>query len=176
MIMRMRAVSVSYEEIAESLGITRAEALAAMRRALAAAPSEVAAEQVALMLRRYDMLMKELLTIIGRFHPTVNNGRSIVNPDTGDVYEDDTQRLAAIKIATDLEKRTSALLGLDAPKTVMHMPSDAIEAEIRRLEAELSRNLGDDVTGDGGLRDRRPSRDRPAIEAPRDQDKPPGWR
>ena len=114
---------------------TRAAVSQDISRALAVLRTEPAEEMRALANERLDLLWRTAMRILGRTHYVVSNGRLMTND--GQPMRDDDPTLRAIGVLLQIEQRRARLNGLDAPKQVEVITIDAVEAEIRRLSAEL---------------------------------------
>jgi hypothetical protein len=145
---RLRARGITYDQIAVTLGYCdRTAARRAVERALVATVAEPAAEVRKLELDRLDEMYRAALAVLERQHLTVSHGR-IIRTDSGDPLLDDAPALQAIDRMIRIMERRAKLLGLDAPAKVEVITLDAIEAEIRRLSAEL-----DDRADPGAVND-----------------------
>ena len=161
-IVEMRKAGIGYRDIAASLGISEPAANAGFRRGLAAIPRESAEEMRVLSQGRQEFVTREMIRVMTGFHPLVNQGKVIHDPDTGAILDDPMPKIAAAKILMTVDERYARLFGLDAPRTSVTIAMDAVEAEIRKLEAELGENL---PRGEGGVPGREPEPPR-AIEGP----------
>jgi|SRR5579859_2329870 len=137
----MRQQGADWQTIADKLGYkTRGAACQDVNRALEQAVAEQATSVEALRqqeLNRLDELWADAYAILKRRHLTVNQGRVILDPDTGEKLRDDAPRLQAIDRLLKIQERRAKYLGLDAPTKVEAITIDAIDAEIARLVAEL---------------------------------------
>jgi hypothetical protein len=89
-----------------------------------------------------EWLLDQALTIHDRRHYVVSNkGDVVVGPD-GQALDDDGVKLEALKLIKALSESRRVLRGLDAPKRkqVEFIDADTVEAEIRRLNAEMAAN------------------------------------
>lgn len=137
----MRTRGSSWQEIADDLGyVNRSAACADVTRALEAAVVEQN-RNIDLMrqeeLRAYDQLLVEAWAVLEREHVTVSHGRIIRDEETGEKLLDDGPVLQAIDRVVRIRERRAKLLGLDAPQRHEVVSLDAVDAEIRRLTAEL---------------------------------------
>jgi len=170
-VVNLRQAGISYPVIAETLGISEGEARTRFQRGLAALPREQADEIAHLAMLRMEAVFAYTTKVMTSFHPLVNNGQVMTHPETGEVIHDPVPGLAAAKLQIQAAERLARQYGTDAPTRTVNVTVDAIEQEIRKLEAELgvqAREAGDDAAGG-------PERPQLAIEAPR-EDAPPGFR
>jgi len=141
---RLRARGMTYEQIATELDYCdRAAARAAVERALVATVTEPAAEVRQMELARLDEMYRAALAVLERRHFAVSHGKIVYHGVTP--LEDDGPVLQAIDRMIRIMERRAKLLGLDAPTKVEVITLDAIEAEIRRLSAELGESDGVDL-------------------------------
>lgn len=144
--LRMRTAGATLEEIAAACGHkTRGAASQDISRALAILRTEPAEEMKALANQRLDVLWRSAMTVLGRTHYVVSNGRLMQL--NGLPMRDDDPTLRAIGSLLQIEQRRAKLNGLDAPKQVEVITIDAVEAEIRRLNAELGRVEAGEAAG-----------------------------
>lgn len=135
---RLRAAGLGYEEIARQVGLKSADlARVDVHRALAALRTEPAEEMRALESERLDFLWRTVMQVLSRTHYVVSNGK--VMHLNGEPMRDDDPALRAVAALLQIQQRRAKLHGLDAPKQVEVITLDAVEAEIRRLNAELGR-------------------------------------
>lgn len=110
---RLRAQSLSYQEIADRLGFaSRNSAMEAVKRCLSDTVAEAAEEVRSMELEKLDALERTALDIIGRDRPVVSNGRVL------DDIPDDGPRLAALALLLRVTESRRKLLGLDQPAKV----------------------------------------------------------
>lgn len=154
----LRGKGWTFQRIADHLGYaSKGKAYEGVQRALADIPREAVEELRQLELERLDRLYLAALEVLERDHVTVSQGKVVrrrvgtkrdengaeVLDGEGNpipVYEDvldDGPILQAIDRALKIQERRAKLLGLDAPAKVEMLTIDAIDAEIRRLQAEL---------------------------------------
>jgi hypothetical protein len=86
---------------------------------------------------RLDFLWRTVMQVLSRTHYIVSNGRLVTM--NGEPMRDDDPALRAVAALLQIQQRRAKLHGLDAPKQVEVVTIDAVEAEIRRLSAELGR-------------------------------------
>lgn len=135
---RLRAAGLGYEEIARQVGLKSADlARVDVHRALAALRTEPVEEMRALESERLDFLWRTVMQVLSRTHYVVSNGK--VMHLNGEPMRDDDPALRAVAALLQIQQRRAKLHGLDAPKQVEVITLDAVEAEIRRLSAELGR-------------------------------------
>ncbi|MFJ8690296.1 hypothetical protein [Micromonospora wenchangensis] len=137
----MRMTGASFQEIADTLGYnSRGAACQDVTRALEANIAEqnraveVYREEE---LQRLDLLMAEAWRVLRRQHVTVSHGRIIRDEETDQPLLDDGPVLAAIDRVLKIQERRAKFLGLDAPTRVEAITTDALDAEIAKLSAEL---------------------------------------
>lgn len=130
----MRAEGRTYRAIAAELGVSVGTAYAAVQRAIAAVPVEAVGELRAVECARLDAVIAKLWDVVHAEHPLISNGRRFDDvEDAGPVIS----ALAGIVRASESKRK---LLGLDAParQTITVVNEDVVDAEIRRLEAEMA--------------------------------------
>lgn len=134
---KLRLAGMRYDDIATQLGYnSRGAAAQDVQRALAAEIAEPAEELRAIEVQRLDMLWNTAMKVLTRLHVSISNGK-VVHLD-GAPVRDDGPVLQSIDRLLKIQERRARLLGLDAPKQVEVVSLDAIEQEIRRLNAELA--------------------------------------
>lgn len=129
-----RAQGRSYPQIAELMQCSVSTAYMRVQRAIAAVPVEAVGELRAVECARLDAVIAKLWDVVHADHPYISNGRRFADvQDAGPVIS----ALAGIVRASESKRR---LLGLDAPakQVVTVVTEDAVDAELRRLEAELA--------------------------------------
>lgn len=138
----MRMTGASYQEIADKLGYTtRGAACQDVSRALEQAVVEQTRSVEAYReeeLQRLDVLLAEAWAVLQREHVTVSHGR-IIKDDFDKPILDDGPTLSAIDRILKIQERRAKFLGLDAPQRHEVVSIDSVDAEIRRLTAELER-------------------------------------
>jgi hypothetical protein len=162
----LKQAGLSYPKIAELLGITVTDARTRFQRSIAALPRDTGEEIAQLAAMRMDAVFAYTMKVMTSFHPLVNNGEVMINPQTGELIHDPVPGLAAAKLQIQAAERIARQYGTDAPRTVVNVTVDAIEQEIRRLESEL-----------GKAQEPAPAETEPrprAIESRREP--PPGYR
>lgn len=134
---KLRIAGMSMKTIADRLGYcSDIAAYNDIKRALAAATTEPVEEMRQIELARLDVLWQKAMMVLARQHLSVSNGR-VVHLD-GTPVPDDAPVLQAIDRLLKIQERRARLLGLDAPRQVEVVTIDAVEAEIKRLNAELA--------------------------------------
>lgn len=155
----LRGKGRTFEAIAKELGFaSRAKAYEAVQRAFADIPYEATEEARRLDLERIDRLIEHCWAVMERDHLTVSQGRVVGkrigwerDEVTGEVlhdgdgapipmYEDildDGPGVAAVREIRGLLERRAKMTGYDAPTRHEVITMDAIDAEIRKLKAEL---------------------------------------
>lgn len=135
---RMRNLSHDYDEIAVELGFAnRSAARQAVERAMRATVQEPAAEQRAMQLAKLDVMFRKAWEVLCARHIVVNQGRVVLDPDSGEPLRDHGPVLAAINSVLKIEERRAKLLGLDAPMRVEAITVDMIDVELDRLVEEF---------------------------------------
>lgn len=130
----LRARGLSYRAIAGQVGCTASTAYLGVQRALAAVPVEAVGELRQVECARLDAVIARLWDVVEAEHPFISNGRRFDDvQDAGPVIS----ALSGIVRASESKRK---LLGLDAParQMVTVVTEDAVDAELRRLEAELA--------------------------------------
>lgn len=113
---RMRARSMTYQQIADALSMSKSAAHEAVQRALADTLEEPAAAVRQMELEKLDALERAVLAVLERKHVTVSHGRVVMVDD--EPLEDDGPVLAAVDRLVKIAERRARLLGLDAEKRV----------------------------------------------------------
>jgi hypothetical protein len=134
----LRAEGRKYKDIAAELGCSVGTAYTAVTRAIAAVPVEAVGELRAVECARLDAVIARLWDIVHADHPYISQGRRFDDlQDSGPVIS----ALSGIVKASESKRK---LLGLDAParQTITVVTEDAVDAEIRRLEAEMAAPTG----------------------------------
>jgi len=137
---RLHATGWTYARIAEHYGVGRRHAISMVQDALAEAGKADREQALAIELAKLDGYEHALLEVLTRNHVTVSNGR-VIRIDEVPLL-DDGPVVAAVAGLLRVSERRSKLRGLDAParQTVTVITEDAVDAELRRLEAELAGN------------------------------------
>lgn len=135
----LRRQNLTYRQIAEQLGYSStSRAYEAVQRGLRDAIQEPADDLRRLELERLDEMARAAWKVLYDRHLAISAGGKVVrHPDTGAPLVDDGPTLAAIDRLLKIQERRTKLLGLDAPQRLEVLTLDAIDAEIRRLSAEL---------------------------------------
>ncbi len=131
--LELRKAGATYEAIAADLGLSnRTAGRRVVVRALQRLTDEPAAEVKALELKRLDALYELAFAEAAARHLLVRGS------DVFDL-EDVGPKLKAIEVCLTVMERRAKLLGLDAPAKarVEVITEDAVDAEIRRLSAEV---------------------------------------
>lgn len=147
-VVRMRTSGMRFSQIAEELGYASpASAVKAYHKALDEIPFEAVEQHRQLELQRLDRLIEEAWKLYEARHPVVSFGKVFFEAEGPDgemvPIEDAGPKLAALKEIRALSESRRRLIGADAPTRtrIEVVTEDVIDAEIRRLEAEL--NLAD---------------------------------
>lgn len=130
----LRAERRTYREIARELGCSASAAYQSVQRAIAAVPVEAVGELRAIECATLDAAIARLWDIVHAGHPYVSNGKVFYD------LEDAGPVIAALNGIIKACESKRKLLGLDAParQTITVVTEDAVDAELRRLEAELA--------------------------------------
>ena len=127
----------TYDHIAKTLGYSdKAAAHRAVERTLIATRQAPADEVRKIHLARLQEMYKVAREIMISSHWAVQNGK-VVHLD-GSPVTDDMPKLAAIGKMLDILAREAKLLGLDAAKQIEIISLDAVQAEIREIEARMA--------------------------------------
>ena len=117
--LRLRSRGMTYQKIADSLGVTKATAYNRVQRALAAIPAEAVDEYRRLETERLDSLLEMAL-------------EKALDPNN-------KSSLFAVDRTLAIMDRRAKLLGLDSPVKTVNVTVDAADLEIIRLsEKQLS--------------------------------------
>lgn len=140
---RLRARGWTLEEICDALdlGDDTRRAAAAIRRGLGSMVRFATDEHREMELRSLDELEHELWKQLRHHHPLVDRG-TIVLGFNGDVLPDDRFVLETVDRILKVKHHRADLLGLKAPTRAEIITIDSIDAEIARLERELSTSAG----------------------------------
>lgn len=128
---RLRAMGMSYREIAKQQGIGHATAHRRVQNALKAVPAAAVNELRATSEERINMLIARAMAIATTRHPMVSHGRLI--PDQWDVRPN----LMAIRELRMLDSELRVLYGVNAPIKHEVKVSDSLTAEIEMLAQQL---------------------------------------
>lgn len=132
---------LTYEQIAGEMGYQDASgAWRAVQRGLADAFKEEASALTQLEMERLDALTRLFERIAATKHlVTTPSGKIAENPATGEPLIDDGPALQAGLALLRVSESRRKLKGLDAPSRsrIEVITEDMVEAEIRRLEAEI---------------------------------------
>ena len=132
----MRSRAMTYQSIGDHFGVTRQAAFAMDQRAIADIPKEGAEEVVRLEIEKLDFLERKLYEIMTKEHVAFGASGKVVTLD-GVPVEDDSPVMKAIDGLLKVADRRAKLLGLNAPTKHEVITLDSVQAEIRRLEAQL---------------------------------------
>ena len=136
--LQLRLAGTTYSQIGGQLGVSESRSYRIVQSALDRLIREPADEVRRLELLRLDQLWVEATKVLHSSHVLVSNGRVVLHPGTRQPLVDDAPVLHAIDRLLKIQERRARLLGLDAPAKHQVFTIDAIDAEIRRLEAELA--------------------------------------
>lgn len=132
---RLKALGMSYREIAKQVGISPATAHRRVQAALAAVPVAAVNELRAVSEERLNMLIARTMAIATARHPLVSHGRLI--PDVFDIRPN----LAAIRELRMLDAELRTIFGVNAPIKHEVRVSDTLTAEIELLAQQLGIGL-----------------------------------
>jgi len=118
--LKLRSMGLTYQKVADELGISKMTAYNRCSRALAAIPAEVVHEYRRLENERLDTLLEVVM-------------KKAVDPDN-------KAAMFAIDRALAIFDRKGKLNGTDAPTKSISITMDALDMEISRLSAELGVN------------------------------------
>lgn len=124
--LKLRSLGMSYQSIADQMGVTKATAYNRCQRALAAIPAEAVDEFRRIEGQRLDLLLEVAM-------------EKALAGDKGSLF--------AIDRVLAIQERRARLMGLDAPIKTEVITLDYIQQEIARLEATLG-DIDDDATAD----------------------------
>lgn len=134
----LRRSHMNYRQIAAEMGFTAvSSAYEAVQRGLADTVAETNDEVRRQEVERLDDLARAALAVLTKTHIVVSQGRVVLDPDTGQPLVDDGPVLQALDRLLKIQERRAKLLGLDAPSKVEVLTIDTIDAEIKKLSAEL---------------------------------------
>lgn len=134
---RMVEQGHTYEEIAKTLGYAdKGAAHRGVERCLMTTRQEPADSVRKIHLARLQEMYRTAREIMLRNHWAVQNGK-VVHLD-GTPVTDDMPKLAAIDRMLRVLEREAKLLGLDAAKQIEIVSLDAVQAEIREIEARMA--------------------------------------
>lgn len=124
-IVELKRQDLTFQQIADVLGISRASAHRGFHRALPRITEPAASAYRAEHLARLELARSVVLDILAAKHLTVSNG--VVVRQDGQVLEDDAPTLAAVDRLVKLDEREAKLLGLDAKTELDHSGTLTIE-------------------------------------------------
>jgi len=127
--LRLRSLGMSYQAIADQMGVTKATAYNRCQRALAAIPAEAVDEFRRIEGGRLDLLLEVAME------------RALSG---------EKNALFAIDRVLAIQERRARLLGLDAPIKTEVITLDYIQSEIQRLEITLGELDADDSAAEVG--------------------------
>jgi hypothetical protein len=142
----MRRRHLNYKQIAAQLGYASlSSAYDAVQRGLADARGEASEAVKQIELERLDDIARGFQRVFATRHyvVSVGSGKVVMDPKSpGEPLLDDGPVITAGLALLRVMERRAKYLGLDAPaKTrVEIVPEDAVDAEIKRLEARLADN------------------------------------
>jgi predicted transcriptional regulator len=109
---RLRSQSLTYQQIADQLEVTKAAAYKMVQRAMADVDKEPAEAAVAFELEKLDTMEADILERLAKRHLMVSVGK-VVRID-GEPLEDDDFALRAHALLLRVAERRAKLLGLDS--------------------------------------------------------------
>lgn len=142
---RLRARGHTFQQIADQLGFnSRSDARRAWKRVIDGIVIEAREDVLKLELDKLDAMERQILRVMDTFHYTVSDGRIVYTGDKEDPdrtpLEDDGPVLAAVDRWLKVSQHRAKLMGVYAPTRSEVVTLDAVDAEIRKLEKELSGN------------------------------------
>jgi predicted DNA-binding protein YlxM (UPF0122 family) len=126
-IIKLKRQDLTFQEIADQLGISRAAAQRGFHRGVPRITEPAALEYRAEHLARLELLREVVMGILGTRHVSISNGevvREVIdvdadgNPVHGEAYEDDGAILSAAATLLKIDEREAKLLGLDSAKKI----------------------------------------------------------
>lgn len=139
-VLAMRIEGHGNHEIAAALGITEQLASKDYRAAMDAREADLGktrAELLPLEVAKLDALERAAWKVLRTRHVLAQQGKIVCGTD-GKPLEDDAPVLASVDRILKIAERRARLLGLDAPLRAKVEVTDAIDADIERLVAELA--------------------------------------
>lgn len=141
-VVELRTEHIPYALIATQLGISESTARSDYQRALEQRKREQDEQAHLTVIRELvtlDAAARVAWQVLRKDHIHVQHGK-IVRDEDGTPVLDDAPTLNAIDRILKIAERRARLLGLDAPTRIE--VSDAVDAEIARLAAELAAGVG----------------------------------
>ena len=138
--LEFRRRGLSYEQISAQMEWrSPSAAYQSVQRALADPCREASEEVRQIEAARLDELTRTLMRVLATKHYVVSVASGVVarHPETGQPLQDDAPVIHAVAGLVRISERRAKLLGLDAPTRHEVITMDAVEAEIRKLEAEI---------------------------------------
>ena len=137
--LRLRTTGWSLEAIADQLGWSTTQSVAnALRRAVSMMARFAGNEQRLLELQKLDEAETEIWKVLKMTHwAYTTRGDLVYGPDNEPLH-DSRMVLEAIDRLLKVAERRAKLMGLDAPMRAEVITIDSIDAEIARLETELT--------------------------------------
>jgi hypothetical protein len=122
----MKLSGLTYEQIADDLGISRTTAFEAVERAMKAVPFEEADTLRKIELAHLDKAQSKALEILEKQHVAISASGKVVYTQAkdgkpGEPVLDDSVALKAVDSLVKVQGRRAKLLGLDAPTRVQAM-------------------------------------------------------
>ena len=133
----MRSRGMTYNQIGESLGMTRQSAHEAVKRAINDIPKEGAEVVLRLELEKLDYLERRMIVVLQKEHlRTAASGK--VSMHNGSPVLDDMPNMQAVSVLLKIADRRAKLLGLNTPARTELTGKDggAIEIDDRSGEAK----------------------------------------
>jgi transcriptional regulator with XRE-family HTH domain len=115
-IWKLRLEHKSQREIGRIVGIDQSQVSRILNEMAAARTNEKIDDYLKVQLERLDLLAERFLALAMAEHLAHNNGRIVMNPETGTPILDDGPSIAAYAKYLDVLKEKSKLLGLYAPE------------------------------------------------------------
>jgi len=139
-VLAMRVEQRPYREIAVALGVSEDVAQQDYRRAVEARRNDLDAHRetaVAIEIAKLDALERAAWGVLRTRHLLAQQGKIVCTED-GRPLEDDAPTLQAIDRILKIAERRARLKGYDAPVRAKVEVTDAVDADIERLVAELA--------------------------------------
>jgi len=139
-VVQLRSDHLTYEQIGKALGIGKCTAKRDYDAAMADARErsiETTQAHIANELAILSAVRVRLLRILNAEHVTVSDGHVVRHPETGVILPDNGPTIAAARELRANSESIRKLLGLDAPTQIDARFTDATDAAIEQLAAEL---------------------------------------
>jgi hypothetical protein len=114
----LRSMGWSYQQIGESMGMTKQGAHLAVKRAVAEIPKEGAEAVLKMELAKLDRVERYYNSVLAKTHLKVGNTGKIVLDANGEPLIDEQPRMAAADGLLKTSTQRAKLLGLNAPTSI----------------------------------------------------------